>query len=665
MKRKPEPGVLARSAAIEAGAVDADARTVALSFSSEAPYDRWFGTEILDHGSGSVRLDRLRSGRHPLLVDHSTRDHVGVVQRAWIDDDRVGRAVVRFGNSARAQEIFRDVQDGIRTLMSVGYRVHTMVLASKDDEHETYRVTDWEPFEVSLVAVPADATVGVGRGEHDELIRSMITRAKEEAKEATMNDGKQDSGGTIADTKPAARVEIVDTSAAREAGTAAERTRVREITALGDRFSQRELATAAIEAGTSYDAFREQVFGKLQDSGTLRLAESRDVDLSRRDVERFSFCRAIAAAMFPGDAAVEKMAGFEIAVARAAADKRHDSKPERSGALHIPMSVLSRPLAIGRDAADRATAMLSQRPYAAGQIGQRDLVVGTPAFGGLLVATDLLAASFIDILVNEMAVMRLGATMLRDLSGHVAIPRAISGTTGFWVAENTAPTETRPNFDQVALTPRTCGAFTDYSRRLLLQSSIDVEAFVRMDLARTLALLIDLAATFGTGASNQPRGVANTVGIGSVEGGVNGLAPTWDHIVALETALANANAGTTTRAYLTNTRVRGRLKRTQLFGGTNGDPVWSLDGTLNGTRAEVSNQIPHTLTKGTSTGVCSAILYGNWSDLLIGLWGGLDILADPYTGSTAGTRRIVALQDVDVSVRYPVAFAAMLDALTV
>jgi HK97 family phage major capsid protein len=257
----------------------------------------------------------------------------------------------------------------------------------------------------------------------------------------------------------------------------------------------------------------------------------------------------------------------------------------------------------------------------------------------------------------------MGTTLLTDLTGNIAIPRATAGSTGYWVAESGAPTESQQAFDQVALTPKTLGAYVDYSRRLLLQSSIAVEAFIRMDIARTIALMIDLAAIAGSGASNQPRGILNTSGIGSIAGGTNGAAPTWDHIVDLESAVANANAPAGSLGYLTNTKVRGKLKKTQMFSGTNGIPVWQ-GGELNGARAEVSNQVPSNLTKGTSSGVCSALIYGNWSDLLIAMWGGLDMMLDPYTGATSGTKRVVALQDVDVNVRYPVSFASMQDALT-
>lgn len=660
--KQPEGSIpqLERSASFTRASVDAAARTVEMAFSSEEPYARWWGTEVLSHDRAAVDLGRLAGGRHPLLVDHSTRDQVGVIEKAWVGDDRKGRALVRFGKSARAEEIFQDVLDGIRSLVSVGYRIHEMQLTKTGDDGDEYLVTKWEPFECSIVSVPADATVGVGRSDEEtHMIRSLVNRSKPQPKETTMPAETIEKTEVITPpTKP------VDVQAERTAATGAERQRVKEIQALGEKFNKRSEANAAIESGEAYDAFREKVFGNLEKSGVLKLADSGEIGLSKKEVQAFRFTNLIAATLWPDDQGVRKMAAFEIECARAAADKREDVRADRAGAFTIPVDVLSSALDVRSQDADMIGKMLMQRMMASGKMGQRDLVVGTPTAGGNLVATELLASSFIDILVNQMKVMQMGTTMLTDLQGNIAIPRATSGSTGYWVAENTSSTESQQAFDQVALTPKTAGAFVDYSRRLLLQSSLAVEGFVRMDIARTIALMIDSAAIQGTGASNQPRGILNTAGIGSVAGGTNGLAPTWDHVVDLESALANLNAPNGSLGYLTNTKVRGRLKRTQMFSGTNGIPVWQ-GGALNDIRAEVSNQVPSNLTKGSSSGVCSAILFGNWADLIIGMWGGLDIMLDPYTGATSGTRRVIALQDVDVNVRYPASFAAMLDALTV
>lgn len=295
---------------------------------------------------------------------------------------------------------------------------------------------------------------------------------------------------------------------------------------------------------------------------------------------------------------------------------------------------------------------------------QRDLNVTTDSAGGYTVSTDLLAQSFIDLLRNKMVVRQAGATVLSGLVGDVAIPRQTGGATAYWVAESGAPTESQQTFDQVALSPKTVGAFTDISRKLLKQSSIDVEMFVRDDLATVLALAIDLAALHGSGSSNQPTGVAATSGIGAVVGGTNGALPDWADIIDLETAVAVDNADIGRLAYITNAAVRGVLKQTEKAANT-AQFVWT-DGAapLNGYAAHVSNQVSSALTKGTASGICSAIFFGNWQDLILGMWGSLDITVDPFTGATAGTVRVVELQDVDIAVRHAQSFAAMLDALT-
>lgn len=299
------------------------------------------------------------------------------------------------------------------------------------------------------------------------------------------------------------------------------------------------------------------------------------------------------------------------------------------------------------------------------QMEKRDLTVGTDGAGGYTVSTELLAQNFIDMLRNRMVVKQAGATVLTGLVGDIAIPRQTGGATSYWVAESGAPTESQQTVDQVAMAPKTVGAFTDISRKLLLQSSIDVENFVRTDLSTVLALAIDLAALHGTGANSQPTGIAATSGIGSVAGGTNGLAPEWSHVVGLETEVSIDNADVGKLAYITNAKVRGKMKTTPRVASTDSIMLWeNNDSPINGYPAHVTNQVASDLTKGTSSGVCSAIFFGNWADLIIGMWGVLDILVDPYTGGTAGTLRIIELQDVDVAVRHAQSFSAMLDALT-
>jgi HK97 family phage major capsid protein len=635
---------------VRAETIDEAKRTVELSFSSEEPYRRWWGTEILDHKASSVRLGRLNAGG-ALLMDHNTRDQVGVVERASIKG-RKGLATVRFGKSARAQEVFEDVKDGIRKLVSVGYRIHELVLEKSKDGEETYRATDWEPYEISFVAVPADPSVGVGRdGQPAGFDPRTLIQEEDEDMNVTRNAGGA-TAPAVPPAAPAAPAAPVVTNETRDAAPAApagpsadevrrlERSRIANIRAMGERLNCADLANAAIDDGRSLEDFIAAYQEKQGAGSAIRTAEDPAIGLSEREQRSYSFLRLLNAMANPNDRRAQEDAAFELECS-AAAQRKRDKIDQRG--FTVPVDVMR-----GNPSDQR-----------------RDLTVGTNTAGGHTVATDLLASSFIDLLRNAMALTPMGIRMMTDLNGNIAIPRATGGATAYWVAESGAPTESQQAFDQVAMTPKTVGAFTDISRKLLLQSSIDVEAFVRQDLATVLGLAIDLAGVNGSGSSNQPRGVLNTSGIGSVAGGTNGAAPTYDHIVDLETKVAVDNAAIGNLGYLTNTKVRGQLKKTEMFDGTNGRPVWENGETpLNGYRAGVSNQVPANLTKGTADAICSAIIFGNWADLMLGMWGGLDLMVDPYTNSTSGTVRIVALQDVDFAVRHPESFAAMLDALT-
>ena len=385
----------------------------------------------------------------------------------------------------------------------------------------------------------------------------------------------------------------------------AELSRVREILSQGDKFAHaggKELAQEYVRAGKPLDEFRSAMMERL---GKTTAAPSAEIGLSEKEAGRFSIVRAIAA-MATGS---WKDAGFELEASRAVAKK------------------------LGRD---------PQGIYIPYETLRRDLVVGTATAGGHTVATDLAAESFIELLRNRMMVNAMGARSLTGLVGNVAIPRQTSGATSYWVAESGAPTESAQAFDQVTLSPKTVGAFTDISRKLLLQSSLDVESFVRGDLAATLALAIDLAALNGSGASNQPTGIINTSGVGAVDltGGIS-----WADVVELESDIATANADAGAMGYLTTAAMRGTMKTTLKASGVSGY-LWEGNDNINGYRAMVSNQIP-----------AGKIVFGNWADLIIGMWGALDITTDIYTGSTSGTVRVVALQDVDIAVRHAASFS--------
>ena len=610
LQRALPKGRTERALQLERAAINEEARTATLAFASETPYERYWGIEILEINPTAMRQGRLRSGAN-LLVDHDTRDVVGVIESVEVGADRVARASVRFGKSARAEEVWQDVRDGIRRNVSVGYMIHKAQLVEQRDGVETFRVTDWEPFEVSLVSVPADPTVGIGRS-----LQSALDAGPEADPPAAAAAAQADSALTTP-----SKERIMSDVQVEARNHAAEISKIAKTLPGGA-----DMAMDAIQRGLTTEQFQAEALTKLA-SAPLPTA---DIGLDKRETKRYSMLRVLNALANPGDAAAQRAAAFERECSEAAATKLG----KQARGFMVP-----------------------------NEIQKRDLNTGTATAGGNLVATDLLAGSFIDALRNAMVINGLGTRMLTGLVGNIAIPR-LSGTgTAYWVAENTSPTESDQTIAQVTLSPKTVGAFTDISRRLLLQSSLDVEAMVQNDLATILGLAIQQAAISGSGASNQPSGILTRV-TSSVIGGANGAAPTWANMIALESDVAVANADIGTLAYLTNAKVRGKLKSTSKVTGQNGF-VWDDGDTpVNGYRTAVTNAVPSNLVKGTSGSVCSAIIYGNFADLVIGMWGALDLMVDPYTGSTAGTVRVVALQDVDVQLRNVVSFATMVDALT-
>lgn len=595
-----KPGTkLERAFGVERAKVDEAARTVELSFASETPYERWWGIEILDCTPTAMRMNRLTSGG-PLLCDHDTRDQVGVIESVQIGADRVARAVVRFGKSARAEEVFRDVVDGIRRNVSVGYQIHAAQLVETTEDDDTYRVTDWEPYEVSLVSVPADASVGVGRsaGEESPVIPTPIT-----TKESTVTTAVTE---TIA--APAAPA-IANSDAQRQ--IADQRKQISEMIAIGDQFASYNgpaLAREAIEKGETVDQLRGKIMNAMTAAQTTQVT---NLDLSAKDQKRFSIFKAIRALTDKNWRGAE----FELECHNEIL-KRTGLQEAIHGGFYLPMDVQ-----------------------------KRDLTVATASAGGNLVATDLQAQNFIDLLRARARVAQLGATMLPGLVGNVSIPKLTGAATAYWLTnEATGITESQQTVGQLALAPKNLGAYTELSRQLMLQSTPAAEALVMNDLAKVLALAIDLAALEGSGSSGQPTGIANTAGIGSVSGTSLGLAG----MIEFQTDTGAANALADNSAYLTTPAVAGLLMQRARFSNTD-TPLWTgsvLEGQACGYRASTSTQM-----------TAASMIFGDFSQVVIGEWGMLEIALNPYANFTAAITGIRAIQSVDVGIRQAAAFS--------
>jgi HK97 family phage major capsid protein len=667
----PADAMLHRSVELNRAAVNEADRTVEIAFSSEASVERYFGTEILGHEKKNVRIGRLNNGG-ALLVEHEPRDQVGVVVRAWIDDDKKGRALVRFGKSARAEEIFQDVKDGIRRLVSVGYRIHDQEVTKGQGGVETVRATDWEPYELSLVSIPADDSVGVGRGmnpppTHSNQSTNNQMKDKLFARLRALNIAFEESASTDAlrsllpeaersqfgdnATSPAApaptaqrSLQVVSEPApqpdpvttARRA-VEDERRRVDSITAIAEQAQRQGIqvdARAAIRDGHTPDQFREAAFTALvgrQQSYTPGMPDQFSRG-DRADFERFDLAVALRSLV-----SGESLTGIEREVLDEGYREAASAGIGRSRGIMLPSFMVRTLSATGGTDGDK---------------------------GGMTVATN--KAGLLDDFFNASIMRQLGATVLTGLTGNLDVPRLIQDTDPAGKAENAGADEVSPETAQLELKPKRLPAFINLSDQLLMQSSSAIEAMIRGHLTAQL-LAVQERAFFHGGGTNEANGLAGTTGIGSVAGGTNGAAPTFAHLVELEEKVDAQNAIGGSLAYASNGQIRAKLKLTpkQASGVEGNFLLTDLNpNVLNGYPVQFTNAIRRNLTKGSADAVASAIFFGNFQDYVVGYWGGLNLeLIRDSANAKLGMHTLVANTYYDGGVRRPKSFAAMLDAL--
>lgn len=598
------------------GTINAEARTVELAFSSDAEIERWPGMiEILDHSPGACDLSRLND-RANLLFNHDPDEVLGVVETARIDADGMGRALVRFGKSEDAEEAWQDVQDGILTKVSIGYRIREVKLTEEREAIDIYTVTRWEPYEISLVTIPADPSVGVGRSQSNN------PQPSDDMKKHTNLFRQADNGGGSGGGSPAPEPTAppkINVEAERSAAIKSEQDRVRSILEAGDKYKLPEIAAKVVRDGGSLLDFQNLALAE-KDKRSIQMREaSSPIGLNEREAASFSFVKLIRAlAADPTDKKARQDAAFELEACEAAAGQIAHRNVK--GTM-IPVDVLTSGLG------QRGTNTVSAKSG-----------TGYTGTGGNTVQTNLLAASFIDVLRNKAVIMNLG-TELSGLVGNVDMPKQTTFGTGYWIGEDEDAPKSDIDFGLVGLRPRTVANYGEITRRMLMQPSLSVEALLRNDLAKGLALTIDAAAFYGTGQTNAPVGIKSTSGVPSKT--FAAAQPTFAELVDMETLVSLQNADVDSMAFVANPSFRGMAKTSLKFptGSTNGGTIWE-NGTVNGYRTEITNQI-----------AAGDVFFGNFADFVVGLWGGLEITVDPYSNSTKGRLRIVCMQDVDFAVR--------------
>ena len=255
---------------------------------------------------------------------------------------------------------------------------------------------------------------------------------------------------------------------------------------------------------------------------------------------------------------------------------------------------------------------------------------------------------FTSALTNTAIVSRLGATTLTGLTGDVVIPRETGSPNVGWVNEDEALPRDGASFDSVTLTPHHVGVITEISRQLLQQSSPQVEGLVRSMMSRNVALEIDRAAIAGSGTGAEPLGLINDPNVPTVPFNTDLFTTTADMIATADVA----NIGDT-RAFLSTNGVRATAMKLR---DADGHPI-TISETFHGETAYFTNQAPDNLGAGTDE---NGLVYGDWSDLLIGIWSQFDILVNPYaeTAYSKGNILVRAMASVDFGVRRPASFVS-------
>ena len=616
MLRKGQCPVMQRDMEAQIEKVDEESRIVTLSFSSEYEVERWGWVETLGHEEGECDLARINN-KGPFLSDHNWNDQRGVIQKAWIEKGR-GYAEIKMSRNPLGQQLLIDMQDEIRVNVSVGYRIHAAKLTREENDLDYYRVTHWEPLEISSVSVPADPTVGVGRNAetNDNPVKITTTEVRKMDDTKIQDNNAPDETAERSESPETTNQTKREFAEPRKVKTSPEASDAQRIAETARQYGATELGNDFIAKGRSYEEFNKALIRELHGKRKDPEAESTmiNLDVSEKELRKYSVInalRAVATGNF-------KNAGLEREMSEAIAQK------------------------VGRDA-DGIYLSYEAMGYGLRQMQlARMQSAGGAGKGAELVATELHAEMYIEALRAQAVVGQLGARMVSGLVGDVDIPKQNGSATFYWVEEDGEATDSDLSFTTVQLRPKTLATAVPITRRIMNQSTPDIEALVMADIMRGQSLGLDQGALYGSGIGNEPTGIVNTSGIGAIAFATPN-SPTWAETVAFETDVAEANADANTMAYLMRPSLRGKLKTTEKASGT-GQFIWQ-NGRVNDYNAAVTTQMN-----------AGQMLFGDFSQALIGLWGALDVVPDRATKVASGGLVMRLFQDADVAVRHPQAF---------
>lgn len=622
---------------------------VRATVSSETPYQRemwdddekrWVrGHEVLGHGKDEIDRSRMKDGL--VIQDTHFGDQIGIIRRPILKDGKLG-GVIEFGCGARAQEIARDAAAGIRRNMSVGYIVNEY---RKDgvakDGLPIFRVTKWTPYEASFVNVPADTNIGVGR-----VADTTENRSDGKTAEAGHPKTKNIEAATIAaDRKDQMKL------------TAEQRQKIREL-ASAAHVSGEEVADI-LTSERSFEEIREELLNRREKYlAELAKKPARPAEEARAIIDegdkakirqKYDFAKVL---RYYAEVAESKYSTIDIGFEREVSDELAKQTGRAVQGILLPDFVGNRAAANQSDGSLTLGTPAYDADTAAGGIS------GIGGAGKNLIATMLLSGRFIDALVATLVLReQLGAEVLTGLVGNIAIPKGGS-ITGGWIAEGSNAPKKNPTFGQITATPHTYGAYVDITRKLLLQSSVNVQAKVLEWLMYACANGLETAAFAGTGSSGQPTGLCTALNSSATAWSNT---PTFDKIVDLIAATKTANSYKPSMKFVGDAGVWAKLAKTRDYEvltdgaetpkniGAIGGCVRLLDTATNkviGRDFVEANLMP-----------AKKLVFGDFTQLAVCLWSGTDIVVDPYANDTAGGLRLVALQDSDILIKRTESFA--------
>ena len=673
------------------GGYDAEAHTVTLALSSDEPVNRGWCMEILSHKKGAVRTARMDNGI-PLLFNHNMDDHLGV-SLSYTITGGILRLVYQFGPSPMAKEKEADVAARILKDTSIGYAVYRWVTTEDAKGNITMEAVDWEPLEGSLVTVPADMTVGIGRafGNEEYPVRLVKRKAKASADDDDEDDefedddeqddpdedeGQRQISATSSTTIPAAKRTIMPpeqipaTPAAVPAAVVVAEpamdnaTRVATLRTLSttypDFFPAQRLKLAE-DLGQSVETVQRSIF-----DASVEAAKRSDVPtisdevfggMTERDLSRYTLAGAYRSAVnmrTPGTFTGKQDGGFE---------------------REVGQDLLKTAGARGINDLGAGVPVPSYRTLA--RIQQRTIASGGNAGAASNFTT--VNADPIELLRSATALLAMGATMMTGLHGKVQLTKQTAGGTSNWVTEGTAATNSDLALGFFTMQPNRLTMQNSYYRDFLAQSGVAIDSLMSADRLATLAHSLDNAGLIGSGIAPVPLGLMNQTGLAAIVSGatraVNGGAVTagpgavpmtfvdWNN---MEAAIATANGDISSMGIITTTRVRAAGRSTPKIPGTNSDFIWPTpanagNGVQTGPLGLPSLATANTaLTGFTANGAtnCHAAIMGVFSQFLFADWGLGEVIADMYTGAGAAKYIITEHGYYDANVRHLESFAA-------